>query len=478
MTPSDLYDYDLFISYAQIDNGAVGSRRVTAIVKRIEGHLIYHLGWRRPPRIFFDQFVGEMNAKQEQDLLEAVRRSAVFLAIGSPNYVVREWTLKELEAFAALPDAEGRLFCAELLPPSKGVTAWPSPLRRLLRIPFWQLDPDSKMAAEFNRSSKPYNRAIALVGQRIFDQLRSMAQDPDANAVQTGQPPSAEPTSRAPAQPGRSVVVALAGDDMHGKVDELAASLALGADPVRVLPAKPYPQDQARFRTEFEEDLNNAAVFVQLLGVDAPAGPAGFRDGVAQYQLDVAKARGKTILQWRLHDLVLKDIADDDYRDLVAESSCPVRGFEDFKARVRAVASHEEAPQEAAATVFIYAPRDRLPQAEEIGRLFETHEFTVALPKGESRGEIRAHRDRMFGEAEVLMFVPDADPDTTVWVSEHLRLFDERDRKHDPKALGVCALAQAATAVGEATVTTVRPRHDGDDVEPKPIVDFIRGLRA
>jgi hypothetical protein len=263
---------------------------------------------------------------------------------------------------------------------------------------------------------------------------------------------------------------------MQDRADELAASLAFGSDPVTVLPSQPYADDPAALRAAFEADLQRAPVFVQLLGADAPASPPGFRDGVAQYQLDVARARNKTILQWRAHDLDPAAIADPAHRRLVEAASCPIRGFEDFKAEVKKLAGHA-GPAVAAdppATVFIYAPREQLGQAEEIGRLFEEAKFTVALPKGETRGEIRTHRDRMFGAAEVLMFVPDPDPEA-VWVDDNLILFDAaRAQMPAPKALGVCSPPDTAGPIEQSLVTTLRPR---DRNQSGPLRDFIQGLR-
>ncbi|MBI1196562.1 MAG: hypothetical protein GC203_01715 [Phenylobacterium sp.] len=498
MSYSDDYDYELFVSYAQRDNGREIGRPVTQIVERVEGHLRARLGWQNPPRIFFDQFDGEITAPRLEDILKAVGRSAVFLAIGSPNYIVRQWPLAELKLFAELPDASKRLVCAEVLPLDPDAGGYPSPLNELRQVWFWRPDQKTRFPIELHRSSSDYKRAVVTVGERIRTTLQRMA--PEANRPPRGvaslnpmslTKPDSVPQPEAP-KPGRAggtaarpksgpepcVVVGVVGRDMEPRVDELAASLAMGANPITVLPARPCLPDRSATMKAFEADLRRASVFVQLLGVEAPLETGGFPDGRAQYELETAHALEKPVRQWRLPDLRLDEIDDDNHRQLVAESSCPIRGFEEFKAEIRQIALAAAAPRSPPANVFIYAPRTRIGHAEELRRIFEAAEFSVALPMGATAGEIRRHRDQMFSEAEILMFVPDTDPDT-LWIDDNLDRFDiSRAQRPDPKALGICSIGDDATPLSDATVTTVRPRRNGAGPRTTRLKAFIEELHT
>ena len=101
---------DIFISYASVDNepDVQDVRWVSRFRGDLETALRRRLG--QDLEIFFDQ--ADLHANDELEaLLKNARRSAIFLALCSPSYVGREWTLDELKAFCETAKDRGGPNC-------------------------------------------------------------------------------------------------------------------------------------------------------------------------------------------------------------------------------------------------------------------------------------------------------------------------------------------------------------------------------
>ena len=98
------YEYDVFVSYAHIDNepDPFGDAWVDRLVRDLKTAIEQRSGRVGQLELYFDNRRLQGSQPLEQ-LLESVRRSAVFLAICSPSYANREWTLSELRAFVGAP---------------------------------------------------------------------------------------------------------------------------------------------------------------------------------------------------------------------------------------------------------------------------------------------------------------------------------------------------------------------------------------
>ena len=95
------YAHDVFVSYAHFDNEADSQeiRWVSRFQADLKNALRQRLG--EDPEIFYD--TRNFAAHEHVDaLLESARRSAIFLAVFSPSYVAREFTIGELKAFRVL----------------------------------------------------------------------------------------------------------------------------------------------------------------------------------------------------------------------------------------------------------------------------------------------------------------------------------------------------------------------------------------
>ena len=109
------FKHDVFISYAHFDNepDTQDVRWVSRFQADLKTALRQRLGV--DPEIFFD--TRNLQAHHDLTILtDNAQQSAIFLAIFSPSYVKREWTLKELEAFDRTGIDRNRIITVELLP--------------------------------------------------------------------------------------------------------------------------------------------------------------------------------------------------------------------------------------------------------------------------------------------------------------------------------------------------------------------------
>jgi hypothetical protein len=334
------YKYDIFISYARWDDEPFpGQERwVSTFVSAIKG-LLHHMFGRGVDSltIFLDVESFEAN-HQVEDLLAAVRQSAIFLAICSPNYEGREWTRAELDAFHAHAQDPGRLFAAEKLPLDTGLS-YPAPLARQNRIKLWSASEmhGEGTARSLSHTDADFTRRVSGLVADIKKKLKSMHNDGGSDAV------APVATTRTPGNWRPVLLAQTTTDELDDQRDALRNYLEERGVPV--LPRSPhrdYPFGGDAFKAAFGADLDQAALFVQLLGAFQGKAPPDLPQGFARYQAEAATAKNMTVLQWRRPDLQLDAVSNADYRRMLDGATVVAEDFANFKTRVL---RHSEAPR-------------------------------------------------------------------------------------------------------------------------------------
>jgi hypothetical protein len=377
------YQHDIFISYCHHDNAPVPGRDlwVTTFVEALRGLLQGSFGQGVDQlNIFLDEHSFEAN-RQLPHLLAAVRASAVFLAICSPNYESREWTRKELQAFCEnKPDME-RLFAIETHPLDAGVT-YPEPLQSHHRILFWtrpQLHVGAHPQPLALKSPEWINKVDSLVGD-IKRKLKSMRAAAGQAALGAAAPVAVEPAYR-------RVLLAQTGEALEKPRRRLLTHLKQFGVPV--LPEGDYMQGAADFAREFGADLEKSDLFVQLLGESPGPRPRDRPEGYPRFQFDEARRLGKHILQWRDPGLDLEEIEDPAHRELVGGAQVIADGFETFKADVLKAATPPPPPPPPippppgadpdGSIIFVGAEQDDMQIASQIKQTFNLHRLSTIL---------------------------------------------------------------------------------------------------
>lgn len=445
------FEYDLFVSYAHTDNE---EGWVAELVKRLDLVLRQRLGAAEGLRVFFDSRATTANCDLTE-LLAAVGRSALFLAVSSPGYATRDWPRQELETFVAQTRDSSRLFVVECLPVGEGESL-PPPLESHFRQKLWKASGPRNIPMPYlpMADAAEFQLLIHYLAVDIRNKLLSMKNLPDARG---GVPARKEPVvhQRAPntAMAGREVprngskkivLLTQTTDDIEEEADQLRSYLKQYDETITLLPVMGYPQGGEAFIMAFGRDLAQADLLVQLLGQRAGRMPPDLPEGYTRYQFQAAKAVGVPIMQWRRPDLDVRTVTDPAYKAMLTADTVVASGLEAFKRQildwVRDSVRRAQQPSGArAATVFINADSSDMNVAREVQRECLRLALTTVLPiAGASSEATRRDLEEFLTDCDVLLFI--YGETTPAWIRSQLRQFSKirPQRQADPKLLAIC----------------------------------------
>lgn len=455
------FENDVFISYAHADNevDALGDAWVQQFQQNLRIALKQRLGRGDDINIYFDARRLQGNHPLEE-ILDSVRKSAVFVAVGSPSYVNRQWTRDELAAFAAVSDDPGRLFGIERLPLDEG-DRYPDPLHDYFRISFWQRDQseaDIPLTLTPRLNATLYYVRLQTLAEQIRGQLMQMA-NRAAPQVAAASPPVAmqavphaavpnhvEPPQAAAAVPAapasgdgvpRAVFLAQVTEDLEYYREQVVSHLSQFDIPV--YPLDMYPQGGADFKAAVQADLERVKFFVQLLGPTASRRPRDLPEGYLVAQSDLAAQIGVPILQWRSPDLVLDTVIDPAHRAYLTGERVEAVGLESFKAKIVELATAPPPPPPTPPPVegmvidgpiFINANPDDQPIAEEVFEKARLRRLPLVLshPVGTAE-EVRQDFERNWRECESVVLIYGSAPQ--IWVRNQIMLYNKLKRERE-----------------------------------------------
>ena len=336
-TRSD-HEWDLFISYARADKYPDPRSDWISKFKEKLSHEIEGATGRRLA-IFFDETSQRFN-EPLTSILDKVRRSRIFLAIGSPNYVGSDWCLNEARAFHERNADVARTFVAELRQ-MQDENPYPEPLAGLLHARFWYLDGSTPMT--MSSGEKQYKRQMAVLTAQISQALRDLNRCvPEDGPLGTDRParrdarggattgpnlsqaapatPAARPSDAKPAvatPPSQAVLVGYGPEEVWEERESLINYLGgLGIEMVG-LPAE-APRTEDELDPVLADLLGKAGLYVQLLGRRKGRPLEGSADTVTQRQWAAAELRlpAGDLFLWRPADIEPELNPDDTYKPL------------------------------------------------------------------------------------------------------------------------------------------------------------------
>jgi hypothetical protein len=375
------FKHDIFVSYAHFDNeeDSQAIRWVSRFQADLKSALRQRLGV--DPEIFFD--TRDFGAHSHVDfLLENVRQSAAFLAVFSPSYVTRDFTIRELEAFAVRTAAVDQIVTVELLPVEEN-RCHPH-LRGRKRTPLWWKDASEQdiplqLTPKFN--PKMYHARVQILAHQLKKMLEEIrARDPSGTDGRKELEAQLPPVDRSP--PRKPVLLAQVTDDLYDERESVHAYFEQFG--INILPENDYPQGGIDFAAAaLERDLARADLFVQMLGNFGSRKPFDLTQSYSQFQYDAAKRHGLKIMQWRRPDLDLAAVTHRD-RLLLEGPDVLAIGLEEFKSEVLRSfmeQSKPEPPRSGDCHFFINADRSDKELADALLRLFEGKKnWTAARP--------------------------------------------------------------------------------------------------
>jgi hypothetical protein len=421
------FEYDLFVSYAAVDNAEPisdnGRGWVSMFVHRLEAVLASRLGGRDKVRIYFD--VRNLSGNQQiNELLDAVRHSALFLAVGSPAYAERDWTKRELETFVKSAADTRRLFAVDYLPLDTGASH-PAPLQEHKRLKFWEIDESASLTAlPLSQGGEPFRNRIHDLADQIKKQLVAI------NLAEVTRPAISEVAEALAINHERRskgvAYLAHTTDDLEE--ERLQVQRYLEQFSFLVLPATDLPGGGEAFRTAVRADIAQSDLFVQLLGPRAGRYPSDVPEGYAAAQLSAAKAAAKEVVLWRHPELDVEKVTDPRQRGLLTDASVIACGLESFKSEVRRrleLRARREAPKaKSSSLVFINSSESDYDVAKIVQQEFSRRNLSTILPLYSGPAE-QVHQDltENMRDCDVLVILYGTAP--AAWVRSQIRLFSK-----------------------------------------------------
>ena len=327
------YKYDVFVSYAHIDDQPapeVGEGWVSIFVKALTSRLTQKLG--QPVSVWMDyQLPG--NQPLTDTMLDVVRQSATLVIILSPSYVNSEWCRQEKNTFLynikQRTNYTSRVFVIEY--DEMEIFDKPDELRELLRYRFWDKKRGQRASYTLgypkpnpNKDSSYYQK-LNYLASGLAEALKSLKESAES------------PISVIPKADTPTVFLAEVTDDieiLRGGVREY-----LEQSGIRVLPKYSlyslYRSGSVDIKQKLEKELEQCQLFVQLLSdlpeEGPPEWPSFTKYQYTKYQYKAAQETNKSdfILQWRDPSLNLDIITDNDQRILL--EGAYIMKLEDFK---------------------------------------------------------------------------------------------------------------------------------------------------
>ncbi|MBV9923446.1 MAG: toll/interleukin-1 receptor domain-containing protein [Acidobacteria bacterium] len=326
------YDYDLFISYAHIDDlNPFGEERgwIDLLHERLSVLLAQALGYE--PRIWRDGHRLQGNDELTGAIGAGVTRSLLLVPVLSPRYVQSDWCNREMETFHAamreqgqLPGSPGfrsRVFKVVKTPiPEHLRECEPVQIRNLIGYQFYGEDESSGVLTEFSPApnDKQYwrtlSRLVADLKQTLIELKHRTPATPWTPAPATAPPApapatpatpttptNAPPATNAPAAPEEEAAAAAA-PTRFVYLAETTGDLSREREDVRdelrqrgygVLPEQRLPLDE---RLKVEEavraDLARCCLSVHMVGPRYGSTPEDDAASVVQIQERLAAERG------------------------------------------------------------------------------------------------------------------------------------------------------------------------------------------
>ena len=442
MAFSTNYQHDVFISYAHADNipDASGKGWVAHFVMMLEAALKQRLGGSTDLKLFFDS--RSLNSNHPLDeLLEAAKNSAIFVAIASRSYASRDWSQRELEAFSKSSVDLKRLFAIECLPLDAGKT-YPDPLQNHYRQPFYGVDaPHSLTPCPLSPTFEAdvFYRRIHDIAEQIKDQLLALNKNKAADtplSANTKLTPSTTQSSNSATF--KRVLLAQVTDDLEEEREQVRRYLQQYG--VTVLPEHTYPQGGDEFKTAFTADLARSDLFVQLLSPTLGKTPPDLPEGYTRFQSEAASKRNMEILQWRQPEINIDAITNTDYRAVLSAETVIATGFESFKAEIlrrsRLPDSNNKKPL--SSRVFIDVATDDLNIAKTLQKELSRYQIPTDLPTFEgSAKELREDLENNMIECDSIILI--YSKSTQCWLSGQKKQYNKivSSRLTEPRIFAV-----------------------------------------
>jgi len=361
----------------------------------------------------------------EVEITDALKRAKVAVLLVTANFIASEFVSRsELPPILRAAQSEG----LRILWVAASASAY-----RLTEVAKYQAANDPSKPLDTMTGSKR-RTAWVEIAQKIYDAFTGNELAEHTEAI-------SKPEGKA-TRHRKCILLAQATDDVEDQAEQIRTYLSQYEEEITVLPVTAYPQGGEAFKAAFEHDLQQAELFVQLLGRRPGRMPPDLPEGYTRFQFNRARAARMPAMLWRHPELDPAAGPDDEYKRVLSSESVVASGLEEFK---RQILNWARKPQEKvcmprSSTVFINADDRDLGIAKEIERECLRNELTAILPMvGPSSEAIRRDLEESLVDCDVLVFIYG---DTTQeWIRSQLRFFNKvrPNRQAKPRLMAICS---------------------------------------
>ncbi len=272
------FDYDLFISYAHLDNEPLLEGEpgwVSDFHSILEKRLGMLLGQR--PRIWRDP---ELRGNQyfDQTIAHGCENAALFVSILTPRYVRSDYCRKELAGFCERAGGrlqiEDRSRLVKVIKTPVALDGQPPPMDKLLGYEFYRIDPETRQLHEF-RVRSPEDRERYLVS------LEDLAEE-IKEALELLQGPAANGATGKEDRSDQFVYVAPPSSDRKEEYELIRRELL--ARGYTVLPNCPLPLESEELRQVVLAALEQASLSIHIVGCRYGVVPEGTDRSLVEIQ--------------------------------------------------------------------------------------------------------------------------------------------------------------------------------------------------
>ncbi len=424
------YKYDIFVSYAHVDNKPLPGAEVgwvTTLIEALETRLSQRLGRSEFYKLWIDDELSPHNSITPQ-ILNTLKGSAVIIIIMSPGYLASDWCRREKDTFCSLINKRissgSRIFIVER--DIVGHKNRPDEFKELIGVRFWVRDQRGK-APKILGLPKPDpsdHRYYDLINDLSLDIAKELER---LQELEKGISKAEQVSELSPA-----IFLAEVTDDLEPQRDDVKRYL--DQHNLRVLPEGLYPREPSQFKEAVKLDLSKSILFVQLLSNIRGKMLPGLSTTYTCLQYKSASQSGKSILQWRNRDLDISAISDTDHKTLLEKETVMAVGFEEFKRTIVERAQYKPpASQIKSLNAFVFVNRvtNDIAIAENVIKHLDQYNAAYALPLQEGKpADMREDLERNLLECDGVIIVYGTI--TASWVREQLRqcrkILAKRDR--------------------------------------------------
>jgi hypothetical protein len=317
------YEYDIFISYAHVDNIPVGDEKEGWIVRFYETLrtvLARRFGRTDMVKIWWDSKKLDGSTVFDDSIAGGIERSAVMICLNSPGYAASDYCQQELTSFQRKGSSDGvglkvgdRSRIINLLLNNIPHSKWPAALGGTSGFPFH----DGKDPGDFGDTAEPESDIFKEQMGNLRDALWNLLNDMVAAKGATSPiAPAAAPAGATAAEDPFTIYLAEVADTLRTPRKRVSAELEKKG--FRVITGVPPPDEEKAHEQATLKAVGSAQLTVHMLDEYPGREIVGASNRCyPQRQAELALQHKRPQMIWTPADLSMDSIEDPMYREFL-----------------------------------------------------------------------------------------------------------------------------------------------------------------